>query len=320
MDHVFDIDIASKYGVDCAIIIHNLCFWVYKNQSNKKNFYDGHYWTYNSERAFSEIFPYWSRRQIQTILNKLKKNSIIEVGNYNKKKYDRTNWYTVIDKEILKKYKINHAETQENSPLNNSVQSIEQNGAMSENDSSSDENIKKEDSISEMTTIEQNGAMHSTKMFNGLHENVQPIPYINTDNKTNDNKKNIVQSKIELNNFFDLIWKEYPFKRGKGKVSDKTKKELYKLGFDKLKMIIERYKKDVELRRQDFEGLNYLNGSTFFNSGYLDYIKDDFEFYKPKDKKEAKIRDKPIQSTNYEQRKYDDEFFDNLYDNVQYIK
>jgi len=29
---------------------------------------------------------------------------------------------------------------------------------------------------------------------------------------------------------------------------------------------------------------------------------------------------KPIQSTNYEQREYDDDFFDNLYDNIDYIK
>lgn len=29
---------------------------------------------------------------------------------------------------------------------------------------------------------------------------------------------------------------------------------------------------------------------------------------------------KPIQSTNYEQREYDDDFFENLYDNIDYIK
>jgi predicted transcriptional regulator len=29
---------------------------------------------------------------------------------------------------------------------------------------------------------------------------------------------------------------------------------------------------------------------------------------------------KPAQATNYEQRQYDDEFFDNLYDNVKYVK
>lgn len=36
--------------------------------------------------------------------------------------------------------------------------------------------------------------------------------------------------------------------------------------------------------------------------------------------KQEKGHIKPVQSTNYEQRKYNDEFFDNLYDNIQYIK
>jgi len=36
--------------------------------------------------------------------------------------------------------------------------------------------------------------------------------------------------------------------------------------------------------------------------------------------KEEKGKSKPVQSTNYEQRKYDDDFFNNLYDNIKYIK
>lgn len=266
MDHFFDIDIASKYGVDCAIIIHNLCFWIYKNQCNKNNFYDGHYWTYNSERAFAEIFPYWSRRQIQTIINKLKKNSIIEVGNYNNKKYDRTNWYTVIDVEIMKKYKINHDITQKNSPLNSSVQSIEQNGAMSEIDSYNDENIKKEHSNKELITIEQNGAMHSTEWCNGLHENVQPIPYINTDNKTY--IKNIYVDE-EIQDWFESVWSKYPKKEGKNRITrSKTKlKALYK-DRDNVEIAVDNYVKKVK----DTDKQYIKNGSTFFNGDYKDYI------------------------------------------------
>jgi hypothetical protein len=144
----------------------------------------------------------------------------------------------------------------------------------------------------------------------------------------NNSKKDIVDSKpesTETKNYskeidinFEKLWSLYPLKRGKGKVSKSTKKELYKIGFEKIKLCIERYIEDTKLRREDFEDLNYKNGSTFFYSGYQDYLGDEFELYKPNS--EAKSRDKPVQSKNYEQREYDDDFFDSLYENTQYIK
>lgn len=75
--------------------------------------------------------------------------------------------------------------------------------------------------------------------------------------------------KEEYNAFFEKVWKEYPNKKGKGKVSDTKKKELYKLG-EELLRAIERYKSD----KPDWQ--NWQNGSTFFNSGYLDYLDDGY--------------------------------------------
>lgn len=136
-----------------------------------------------------------------------------------------------------------------------------------------------------------------------LHE-VRKSNAIYTDlNKTDLNKTNMVD-------FFEKIWNLYPLKRGKGSIKNKKKKELYLLGFEKIQLAIERYTKDYELRKLDFQQLSLKNGSTFFNSGYHDYIDDNFEYYKPNKK-----TNKSIQSTNYEQRKYDEEFFNNLYDN-----
>ena len=36
MTHNFDVKIAKIYGVDGAIIIHNLYFWIEKNRANNK--------------------------------------------------------------------------------------------------------------------------------------------------------------------------------------------------------------------------------------------------------------------------------------------
>ena len=102
-EHHFDIDIAEKYGVNAAIILNNMYFWIKKNEANNVNFYDGCYWTYNSVKAFCDLFPYLSKSQITTALKKLESAGVIKTGNYNKSAYDRTTWYafTEMGNELL---------------------------------------------------------------------------------------------------------------------------------------------------------------------------------------------------------------------------
>ena len=95
MDHSFNIKAAKLYGVEEAVLLHNIYFWVKKNKANNKHFYDGRFWTYNSIEAFSELFPYWTRRQVERIINNLIKKGAIIKANYNEKAYDRTSWYAI---------------------------------------------------------------------------------------------------------------------------------------------------------------------------------------------------------------------------------
>lgn len=96
--HIFDIRIAQRFGINCAVILQNIWHWVQKNEANGTNFYDGTYWTYNSTKAFTKQFPYLSQKQIETALKKLRDEDIIKTGNYNVVKYDRTLWYAVTEK------------------------------------------------------------------------------------------------------------------------------------------------------------------------------------------------------------------------------
>lgn len=98
MIHTFDTDVAKEYGVNCAIILQNLYYWVEKNRANERHFYDGRYWTYNSVKAFEELFPYLSGKQIRSALNKLVDEGIIVDGYYNDSAYDRTKWYAITEK------------------------------------------------------------------------------------------------------------------------------------------------------------------------------------------------------------------------------
>lgn len=101
MQHSFDVEIAQKCGILEAVLLENIYYWIKKNEVNNKHFYDGKYWTYNSRKAFAELFPYASEKQIRTALEKLIKNGLIITGNYNPDKRDRTLWYSLSDNGFL---------------------------------------------------------------------------------------------------------------------------------------------------------------------------------------------------------------------------
>lgn len=101
MKHTFDVRAAVEYGLEEAIVLENFYYWIKKNQANEKHFYDGRYWTYNSQEALSALFPYWNRAKVQRILQRLCDKSLMVKGNYNKVGYDRTTWYSLTDKALF---------------------------------------------------------------------------------------------------------------------------------------------------------------------------------------------------------------------------
>lgn len=90
---------------------------------------------------------------------------------------------------------------------------------------------------------------------------------------------------------FEELWKQYPKKKGKGAVSKTQKQKLFKIGYDRLTKAITKYKKERE--GQDPQYTMY--GSTFFNSGYIDYL-DDEDVDKPK------TEPKPLKFISYDER------------------
>ena len=86
--------------------------------------------------------------------------------------------------------------------------------------------------------------------------------------KYNNKKNNITMCIADADALFDRVWILYPLKKGKGRVSDAAKKRIAAIGYDEMARAIERYKKYVD----SVDYLHYQNGSTFFNSGYIDYL------------------------------------------------
>lgn len=94
--HAFSVKDAKKYGIEKAILLFNFRYWLDKNKANRTNVRDGYYWTFNSARAFSELFPYMKEKSISRWLLELEKDGVIMSSkDYNSKKYDKTKWFTI---------------------------------------------------------------------------------------------------------------------------------------------------------------------------------------------------------------------------------
>ena len=100
--HQFDTEIAKEFGIEESIILQNMLFWTEKNKANQRHFYEGRYWTYNSVRAFSELFPYMTDAKIRRTLKRLEEAGMIITGRFNKVNYDRTLWYSLTEKAFVK--------------------------------------------------------------------------------------------------------------------------------------------------------------------------------------------------------------------------
>lgn len=98
MEHNFNVDIATRYGIEEAILLQHIYYWIEKNKANNKHFHDGKYWTYNSARAFHELFPYIQERTIARKLDNLINNDLLLCADYNENRQDRVSWYALTEK------------------------------------------------------------------------------------------------------------------------------------------------------------------------------------------------------------------------------
>ena len=192
--HVFNVNDAVKYGIEKAVILQNMRFWLDKNKANGTNLHDGYYWTYNSAEAFFKIFPYFkSAKAIQRLLKSMVEEGLLLAGNYNKKGYDRTKWYS------MPEYCAESLDTSHCSKMTNGLDKNDQcNG--------------------------QECPMDCSKMTNGLDKNDQPIPDVNTDSKPDDKPSMNPSDWIEES--FEVFYEAYPNKKGRGQ-AEKTWNDVF---------------------------------------------------------------------------------------------
>jgi len=99
---VFQKEIAVVLGLNHAIVLQQLDYWVQVNREKNHNFRNGFYWVYNTYQELHDQLPFLSVATIKRTITDLEKQGLLIVGNFNRLKYDRTKWYR-IDKEKLYK-------------------------------------------------------------------------------------------------------------------------------------------------------------------------------------------------------------------------
>ena len=114
MNHSFNVDIAKKYGIESAVLLENIMFWVEKNKATKSNMINGQFWVYTTQEAFTELFPYMSKSTVRRALKTLIDDGVLNVGNFNTKGFDRTRWYTLTP-HGYSLFKMNH-DKKDNAP------------------------------------------------------------------------------------------------------------------------------------------------------------------------------------------------------------
>lgn len=127
--------------------------------------------------------------------------------------------------------------------------------------------------VAETTTEENKVVENGTKMEQPVERKMEQTEEKAKETCEKPNKKAFIDC-------FERLWKQYPNKRGKGQVSDTKKKTLYEIGEEKIERALKRYLDDLS---KDSSWRKPQNGSTFFNSGYVDYLDENYE--KPQEPK-----------------------------------
>ena len=93
--------LAKELGLHEALVLQQVNYWIEINKKAGRNFYDGHYWTYNSLKAWQENdFSYMSFDMVRKTFSGLEKSGYLLVGYYNRDGRDRTKWYTINEERL----------------------------------------------------------------------------------------------------------------------------------------------------------------------------------------------------------------------------
>ena len=150
-------------NINEAIILQQLQYWL----TRSKKIYNNRKWIYNPVRDWQKQFPWLSKTAITNRLNSLEEKGIIITANLNKRRFDRTKWYS-IDYDKLNSL-IESADEPENEPEIEEKPVDNSNELSQESDKSNDNFLANGDTSNLQKDFQESCNSH-------LQESCKPIP------------------------------------------------------------------------------------------------------------------------------------------------
>lgn len=310
-------ELAQQIGLNEAIFLQQLHYWINKEEAEYR---DNKFWVYNSYKKWQEDnFPFWSERTIRRISDNLLNIGLIETtSKYNKMKQDNTLWFTINYKNLKpyeEKAEYIFNQKQEKKKLkkiekqNKSKKRLE---LLNSQSGQNDQTIKYSNNQSGQNdqTIWTKRPDHLDKMTVAIQETTTETNIRKkTSSEKNDDDENLPKVKISKENleYINNYILEFKIRYKATLKQDKIKELFIKKGKDKLDHYLKTYSKFLNVSTKEIGNI----------AGY--FYKTVLEEY-PAPVVKEKESFKPAQATNYEQREYDDEFFDSLYVNLEEFK
>lgn len=93
-----DQDLATVIGLNEAIVLQQLNYWLHSKSAKKIN---DKWWVYNTYENWKEQnFPFWSIPTVKRTFSSLEKKEVVVSANFNRAGFDKTKWYSIDESKL----------------------------------------------------------------------------------------------------------------------------------------------------------------------------------------------------------------------------
>jgi len=98
MYHRFNVEVATRYGVPCALVLGHIDYLVEKAGADGEKKRNGKYWVSKSVKKIAELYPYYTEKQVRRAIEKLRAEGLVATGHFPTSECPSTLWYTLTKK------------------------------------------------------------------------------------------------------------------------------------------------------------------------------------------------------------------------------
>ncbi len=98
MYHRFNVEVATRYGVPCALVLGHSDYLVEKARTDGEKKRNGKYWVSKSVKKIAELYPYYTEKQVRRAIDRLRAEGLVVTGHFPTGECPSTLWYTLTKK------------------------------------------------------------------------------------------------------------------------------------------------------------------------------------------------------------------------------